>query len=54
MKDNSKSNIDSDLEREAVQISLGQIEPTTEWQKRLKEEMDEIDKKGGIIEIPSN
>ncbi len=49
-----KSNIDSQKEKEAVQISLGQIKAKTEYQKKIENDIKAIKEKKGIAEIPAN
>jgi hypothetical protein len=46
--------IDDDIERIAVHLSLGRREPQNEWEKALKDEMEQMKKEGKMIWIPSN
>jgi len=50
----TESNIDSDSERIAVELSLGHRKPQNKWEEDLVKQMDEIAARGGIIDIPSN
>lgn len=51
---NEKKKIVGEKEKALVDLTLGFRQPTNEKEKRLKEQIDAIKKKGGIVDIPSD
>ena len=49
-----RSYIDDEKERAYVHILLGRRKPKTKWEKELKKEIDEMEARDIMPEIPSN
>jgi len=51
MNDKNNSSI-GEMERLMLDLAFGKKQPENEFEKRLIEQMKQIEKEGGIVEIP--